>query len=195
MKVGLTGNIGSGKSLISEIFSALGIPVYHADRESWQFLLDGKVKAAIREIFGNQVLDGHDEIDRKKLGAIVFSDEKALKTLNGILHPLVIQHFQEWCSQHSSSSYVINEAAIIFESGYAGEFDTIIHVSCPEEAGIERVIKRDHTQREEVLKRIRFQLSNREKATLSDLVIRNDGSELLIPQVLAVHKTLLERCT
>jgi dephospho-CoA kinase len=194
LKVGLTGNIGSGKSLIAEVFSALGIPVFHADPESRFFLTDDTVKATLREIFGSPVFDAQDEVDRKKLGAVVFNDSAALKTLNGILHPLVMNRFQEWCLQHAASPYILHEAAIIFESGYAGAFDRIIHISCPEETGIGRVVKRDHVRRSEVQERIRFQMSNEEKAILADFVIRNDGSEMLIPQVLAVHKAILERC-
>ena len=195
LKVGLTGNIGSGKSIIAEIFSALGVPVYHADRESWQFLFDESVQKQIRSIFGDQVFNPENKIDRKKLGAIVFSNPGALKTLNGILHPLIIGHFSEWCGEHSSSPYIINEAAIIYESGTANLFDKIIHVSCPKEIAIGRVMKRDGVDGNSVLERMRNQMEDAVKAGLADFVILNSGSEMVIPQVLSIHKKLSELCT
>ncbi|MEI6901132.1 MAG: dephospho-CoA kinase, partial [Bacteroidota bacterium] len=114
----------------------------------------------------------------------------ALRKLNELLHPKVMEDFAGWCALHSSLPYVIQEAAIIIESGYQGLFDKIIHVSCPMETAIERVMTRDGVTRDEVLGRMRFQMDEKEKAALADFVIRNDGLELVIPQVLRVHDIL-----
>ncbi len=194
LKIGLTGNIGSGKTVISTIFSILGVPVYHADEESKKFLADPLVKNEILKHFGYGILSNDQSINRRSLASIVFSDAIALKQLNSILHPKVKQDFITWALQHCGQHYVIQEAAIIFESGLSGEYDFIIHVSCPKEIAIDRVIKRDKIDGHSVLRRMQFQLNNDEKARLSDFVISNDGCEMVIPQVLSIHQQLLEIC-
>jgi dephospho-CoA kinase len=192
LKVGLTGNLGSGKSLIAEIFRILGIPVYNADEASKRFLKDKTTREKIRNTFGNDVFSGPGEIDRKALGKIVFSDPDKLLRLNGILHPLVRKDFIDWCSSQEDKPYIIQEAAIIFENGLKDEYDRIIHVSCPEEIAIERAMYRDNAERDDVLKRMQFQWKDEIKAAMSDFIILNDGSELVIPQVLRIHQRLLQ---
>jgi dephospho-CoA kinase len=122
----------------------------------------------------------------------VFTDEKALLLLNSILHPRVKQDFREWTELQDNKPYVLQEAAIIFESGFRKEYDYVVHVSCPKEIAIDRVVKRDKIDGHSVLRRMQFQLEDAEKSRLSDFVICNDGSELVIPQVLAIHRRLLE---
>jgi dephospho-CoA kinase len=192
LKVGLTGNLGSGKSIIAEIFRILTIPVYKADDVSKIFLKDRSVKKRIRNAFGQGVFSPSDEIDRKALGRIVFSDSSKLESLNAILHPLVMDDFIVWCKSNEGNPYIIQEAAIIFESGLKDEYDKIIHVSCPEEIAIERAMHRDLVDREEVLTRMQFQWKDEKKAAMSDFIILNDGSELVIPQVLRIHRKLLQ---
>lgn len=188
----MTGNMGSGKSIVSAIFNILGIPVYHADLESRKLFENNNIKVLIRDAFGSGVFTGNGEIDRKILARIVFSDAVKLNTLNSILHPLVKENFREWVDRQCYSPYIIHEAAIIFESGFQCEFDRIVHVACPKEIAIARVIERDHAERKDILKRMQFQMDDDRKATLSDFVIRNDGTEMLIPQVLAIHQSLSE---
>jgi dephospho-CoA kinase len=166
--------------------------VYRADEESKKFLHDPSVKENIINAFGDKVMDDSGEIDRRDLAAVVFSDEKALMTLNSILHPLVIEDFMRWCEDQREQPYILHEAAIIFESGSAGLFDKIIHVSCPKDIAIERVMKRDGTDSNSVLQRMRYQMDDAEKAGLSDFVIVNDGTEMIIPQVIAIHEKLSE---
>jgi len=190
LKVGLTGNLGSGKSLIVKIFSILTVPVYNADHVSKTFLTDKIVQEKIRNAFGREVFSKTNEVDRKALGKIIFSDSRKLNTLNAILHPLVRENFRNWCNSQKEKPYVIQEAAIIFESGFRDEFDKIIHVSCPEEIAIERAMHRDNVDRGEVLKRMRFQWKDEKKAAMSDYIILNNGFELVIPQVLKIHDLL-----
>jgi dephospho-CoA kinase len=192
LKIGLTGNIGSGKTVVAGVFSMLGVPVYFADEESKKFLDDPAVKNEILKHFGYGILTNSREINRRSLASLVFSDDQALKLLNSILHPKVRQDFRNWVVIHQEKDYVIQEAAIIFESGFRAEYDYIIHVSCPKETAINRVIKRDRIDGHSVLRRMQFQMDDSEKATLSDFVIRNDGSEMVIPQVLAIHNQLSE---
>jgi dephospho-CoA kinase len=195
LKVGLTGNIGSGKSLISKVFSIYGVPVYHADQESGKFLSEPFVKEKILTLFGETIMSPSGEIDKQSLAAIVFSDEKALMKLNSILHPLVLNDFLKWCEDFGKHPYIIQEAAIIYESGVADIFDKIIHVSCPKEIAIERVVKRDGIDANLVLQRMNFQMEDDEKAGLADFVIRNDGTEMIIPQIISIHEKLTEVST
>ncbi len=120
-------------------------------------MTDKTVQEKIRNTFGQKVFSKTNEVDRKALGKIVFSDSHALISLNAILHPLVMEDFRNWCNSHKEKPYVIQEAAIIFESGFRDEYDKIILVSCPEEIAVERAMYRDNADREEVLKRMRFQ--------------------------------------
>lgn len=192
LKAGLTGNIGSGKSIISEVFSILGVPVYHADKESRELLLDPGVKAEIVSLLGDNILNESKEIDRQKVAAIVFSDKDMLLKLNDIIHPRVIRDFLSWCQTFGDRPYVIQEAAIIYESKVEGIFDKIIHVSCPDEIAIQRVVKRDGIDEELVLQRMQFQMKDEVKVGLADFVILNDGKEMVIPQVLSIHEKLKE---
>jgi dephospho-CoA kinase len=187
LKIGLTGNIGSGKSLVAKIFSVLGAPVYHADSESKKFLEFPSVRSEIERTFTDQVILPDGTVDRKMLATLVFSDPEKLKRLNALLHPLVIKDFSEWCLTQTSHPYIIHEAAIILESGLKNEFDKIVHVSCPADLAIERAMVRDKITREEVLKRMHFQYGDEKKAAMSDYIILNDGSVLVIPQVLELH--------
>lgn len=192
LKIGLTGNIGSGKTVVSSVFSVLGVPVYHADEESKKFMADPGIISRIAGHFGGAILKENREIDRRALASRVFSDEHELRWLNSLLHPLVREDFRRWAIGHAGRPYVIQEAAIIFESGFGKEFDYVINVSCPKEIAVGRVVKRDATDGNSVMQRMRFQMDDAEKSRLSDFVIRNDGGEMVIPQVLGIHRRISE---
>ncbi|MEI7491080.1 MAG: dephospho-CoA kinase [Bacteroidota bacterium] len=191
LKAGLTGNIGSGKSAVALVFSSLGIPVFHADEESKKLLGSPEVIDEISRSFGKDTIV-NGLIDKRKLASLVFGDRQSLNHLNGIMHPLVLKGFNTWVSTRPLAPYVIMEAAILFESGYNKEFDRIVHVSCPEDMAIERVMKRDGVERKLVLDRMQYQIKDDDKARMSDFVIINDGNHLVIPQVMAIHNSLLE---
>lgn len=189
--VGLTGNIGSGKSTIAGVFSSLGIPVFHADSASKKLLEIPEVRNQLRDLFGVSVFDAQNAINRQALANLVFNDPSALNQLNKLLHPLVIREFTHWTSRQSSP-YVLHEAAIIFEQGLESLFNRIIHVSCPEKKAIDRVVRRDRVDGNTVLKRMQFQWPDQKKLIRSDHVILNDGDHLVIPQVLRIHQFLLK---
>jgi dephospho-CoA kinase len=189
IKVGLTGNIGSGKSTVTRIFETLGVPVYHADEEAKKFLTKKKIQLAINEKFGDTVFSG-STLDRKKLASIVFSDQNALAFLNSLIHPLVREHLKVWFDHHIQNSYVIQEAAILFESGFYREFDKIITVAAPVELAIQRVMHRDGIGKEEIEKRMHHQWEQERKIEHSNFIIYNDEDHLVIPQVLAIHNEL-----
>jgi len=192
IKAGLTGNIGSGKSTVAGIFSLLKVPVYHADEESKKFLAHDAVIVEIVRTFGSDVLTPDHRIDRRKLAAKAFKDISSNRLLNAILHPLVMEDFEQWISTQANHPYVLQEAAILIESGYSKAFEYIIHISCPVETAIGRVMKRDQADRKQVLQRLQFQMEEPEKAKLADFIIVNDNTRLVIPQVLAIHRKLSE---
>ena len=191
ISVGLTGNIGSGKSTVCSIFSALGIQVYHADEESKKFLSHPDVIADLASLFGQKILTESGMISRKALAAIVFADDSALASLNELLHPLVREDARKWSAMRAAEPYVIHEAAIIFESGFREEYGGVIYVTCPQETAIARVMKRDGAPREEVMRRLRHQWDDEKKLKLSDHVIVNDGMQLVVPQVVKIHQELI----
>ena len=194
MKIGLTGNIGSGKTTVSRLFAMHGVPVYHADEQAKYFLQTPDTVMKIKEYFGDAIIDEDGHPDRKKIAALVFGDADKLEKLNSIIHPQVRQDFSDWAARHSHHPYVIMEAAILFESGQNKNFHKIILVTAPESLRIERVCSRDAVQPEDVKKRIQHQVKEDAKVPLADFVIKNDGSELLMPQVEGVHKHILVLC-
>lgn len=188
LKVGLTGSIGSGKSLVAKIFSSLGIKVYEADAEAKKFLLDVKVKQKVASSISNDVFDTEGVIINKKLAEIVFSNPEALAVLNGIIHPMVRTDFHEWLQTNQEEIYILYEAAILYESGFYTDFDKVITVSAPEELRLKRVIERDSITAEKVLQRMDNQLPDEKKVKLADYVILNNEKRMLIPQVINLHE-------
>jgi dephospho-CoA kinase len=191
IKVGLTGNIGSGKTVVAQVFSKLGVPVFFADTEARKLYNNEEIRIKIKEIFGNKVFSASGQVLTPMLAEIVFQNQELLEQLNRIIHPAVRQYYQDWINQNQSARYTIYEAAILFESGHYLDMDKVICVIAPEEVRIKRVILRDHVSRQDVEKRIANQWPEERKTELSDYVIRNDGSEMVIEQVLAVHGRLM----
>jgi dephospho-CoA kinase len=189
IKVGLTGNMGAGKTLVAGIFNVLGVPVYQADKEAKKFLDSNEIIKKLTDRFGIDILIDQKP-DRKKLASIVFNDQKALFFLNSLIHPLVREDLNKWFDKNRTHSYVIHEAAILFESGFYHDFDKIITVTTPKELSIQRLIERDKTNITEIEKKMQYQWSQERKVELSDFIIVNDENHLIIPQVLEIHKIL-----
>lgn len=170
--IGLTGGIGSGKTTIANHFMAAGIPVYIADDEARKITQSAAIIDEIRKIFGTAIFED-GILNRQKLAEIVFDNPDKLKLLNGIIHPAVKKHFDNWVLDHKNNSFVIYEAAILFESGSYKNCDKIITVTAPLETRIQRVIERDNTSREHVLKRMNMQWDDNQRIAKSDFVVEN----------------------
>lgn len=192
LKVGLTGNIGSGKSTVARIFETLGVPVFHADEVAKKILLSDDVADSILQKFGPEVFTNNLP-DRKKIAALVFNDRDALSYLNSIIHPRVRHQLKLWFKNQSHLPYAIQEAAILFESGFDKEFDTIVFVSAPANLCIKRVMERDGVGKNDVEVRLANQWSQEKKIEMSYFVIQNDETRLLIPQVLKTHQLLMKK--
>lgn len=189
MLVGLTGGIGSGKTTISKIFTAMGVSVFNSDNVAKKIInTDKEVVAAISQKFG--AVYSNNVLDTKKMAAIVFNDKTALEQLNNIVHPKVAQHFNNWVKEHSSEPILIKEAAILIESGAYQQMDKIILVTAPESLRTNRVMKRDKVSEEKVKERLSKQLSDAEKTTYADYLVDNGSNELVMPQVLKIIEQL-----
>lgn len=185
-KIGITGGIGSGKSTVCKVFELLGIPVYYADIEAKKILDVDATKAELIHYFGNSIVNEEGTINRKKMAEIVFNDKAKLEKLNSVIHPAVAKHFENWCKIHTQEAFILKEAAILFESNAYKQVDITITVVAPTQLKVDRVVRRDNTTREEVLKRIENQMSDEEKIKRSDYIIYNDEQQLIIPQVIAI---------
>lgn len=174
--IGLTGGIGSGKTTIAKYFQSFGIPVYIADEEAKKIMQSAEIIEALKKEFGNAVFD-NDLLNREKLAKIVFNEPEKLEKLNFIVHPAVKKHFDQWILQQENAPFVIYEAAILFESGRHKDFDIIITVTAPKESRIERVIARDKSTRDLVLKRMNSQWTDKQRIEGSDFVIQNSSIE------------------
>ena len=187
--IGLTGGIGSGKTTIANYFLAAGVPVYITDDEARKMMQLPEIIEEIKKIFGTSIFE-KGTLNREKLATIVFSNPEKLKLLNAIIHPAVKKHFEDWISNHKNFPFVIYEAAILFESGSYKNCDWIITVTAPIESRIQRVIQRDKTTREQVLKRIDSQWSDEQRISKSDFVIENVNLEIAKSEVDKILKIL-----
>lgn len=190
LRIGLTGGIGSGKSVVANIFRILGIPVFDADQAAKNIMeTDPGLREAIIEKFGPDTYTNHT-LNRKYLAGIVFNDRFQLDILNALVHPYTIAAAEKWMALQTSP-YTIKEAALFFEAGSAAGFDYMIGVSAPETLRYQRVMERDRVSREEVKARMMKQIPEVIKMRLCDFVIQNDDTKLLIPQVLVLHERFL----
>ena len=187
--IGLTGGIGSGKTTVANHFRVAGIPVYIADDEARKIMQSDEINAEIKKNFGDTVFD-NGILNREKLSGIVFNDPDKLNLLNAIIHPAVKKHFHKWILNHKNSSFIIYETAILFESGSYKDCNKIITVTAPMESRIQRVIQRDNTSRENVLKRINAQWNDNQRIAKSDFVIVNDAPEMAKLEVDKILKIL-----
>lgn len=194
LAVGITGGIGSGKSLICKIFEALDIPVYYADqRAKWLQTHHSGLIEAIKEHFGSQAYDGNGELNRTFLAEQVFVNEEKLALLNRLVHPHVAEDFQQWQKNNVESPYTVKEAALLFETGSYTSLQKIINVNAPVELRITRVMLRDmHRSRQQILAIIAKQWSDEKRTKMADFNISNNEETLIVPEVLKIHKALLQ---
>jgi len=192
LKIGLTGGIGSGKTVVADIFRRLGVPVYDADAEARTLTESNEeIKSELKKYFGREIFFKDNSLNREKLASLVFSNNEKLSQLNSIVHPVVKKHFSNWLQQNKASKYIIKEAAILFESESNEGLDKIISVAAPEEIRVRRVMERDNVAEKKVRRIMKNQWSEEERNKRSDYIITNDDQTLIIPQVLKLHEMFL----
>lgn len=189
LKIGLTGNIGSGKTSVAQVFEVLGIPVFYADDESKKLFLNPDVKKELIQLFGNDIITKSKQVDKQKLASIVFNDKTKLEQLNNLLHPLVYERYLAWINKQQAT-YTILEAAILFESGFNKYVHQSICVYADKKSRIERIVTRDSYKKEQIKARMDNQLDDEQKNKLADFLVNNNDDEMIIPQILKIHNKL-----
>lgn len=192
LKIGITGNIGSGKSTVSNLFELMGIPVFYADDEAKKVMVtDGVLIDEIKLAFGRDAYFDDGTLNRKYIAGIVFNDNNQLNRLNSLVHPATFRAFDKWVSSISGVPYVLKEAAVLFETDSYKMCDHSVLVTAPLETRVKRAVKRDSLTRADIENRESKQITEEKKLLLADYVIVNDDLQLLIPQVLELHKLLV----
>lgn len=181
--VGITGGIGAGKSTVAKIIECAGFPVFYSDQEAKRVYKDIHFVKRLEDRWGNSLVDHTGSVDFKRIGSIVFRDDKELDWLNAQIHPKVNAYFDHWKAQQASRT-IFKEAAILFESSGDKSCDKIITVEADKSVRIQRVVQRDGLTKKDVEKRMQRQLGRTERENRSDFTIINNNV-LLIPQVMS----------
>ena len=190
IKIGITGGIGSGKSLVSRILTTMGISVYISDIESKRITnADPVIHKGLCDLIGDEIFV-NDQLNKPLLASYIFGHPDHTKIVNDLIHPQVRDDFRNWSNSFDTGDIVGIESAILIESGFEKEVDTIIMVYAPLEIRIQRTMLRDQATQNAIESRIRSQMDDEKKRTFADYVIINDGETPLIPQVLELISSL-----
>ena len=197
LRIGITGGIGSGKSLVAKVFAALGVPVYDSDSRAKHVMAhDLVLRAQLQEAFGTEAYDTAGQLNRPYLANGAFNDAAQLARLNALVHPRVGEDFATWSAAQAAAGqpYILKEAALLYESGAYRGLDAIITVFAPAEVRAARVLRRDsHRSAADVQAIMGKQLSEDEKLARAEHVVYNDDSQLVLPQVLALDAAFRQR--
>ncbi len=192
LKIGLTGGIGAGKSLVASLFEMCDVPIYFADDRAKRLMVqNAELKRDITRILGREAYQSDGSLNRRFIAARIFGDHFILSKLNSLVHPRVSADYQQWHDRHQDYPYTLEEAALLFEGGGYLQMDAVIHVHARSSVRIDRVMKRDGIDRETVQRRIDNQWPEERRLMLADFTIYNNGTCLLIPQVFHLHQRFL----
>lgn len=190
-RLGVTGGIGSGKSLVCEILSKFGIPVYDSDLRARELMRSGgSLEEGVIALLGRESYRG-GELNRSYIAGRIFTEPGLREGLNSLVHPAVAEDFETWVRGAAEVPYVVKEAAILFESGAWMQVDMSVLVTAPEELRVRRIKERDGVGEEEVRRRMSTQMSETEALERADLQLRNDESSMLLPRVVELHEKIL----
>ena len=193
IRIGITGGIGSGKSVVSKILSLLDIPIYLSDDEAKRLMAtDEAIRRELTDLLGDELYQG-SMLNKQKLANFLFASADNAEKINAIIHPQVKQDFRRWCTRHSASPFVAMESAILFESGFDSEVDVVVMVYAPQEVRIQRAMMRDAASRTQIEQRIKRQMDDVAKCSKAHYVLINDDKTALIPQVLQLLVSLSQK--
>ncbi len=188
--IGLTGGIGSGKTTVANMFAELGVPIYIADVEAKKLTNSSKlIRTKLIDLLGDSTYVGSN-LNSSYVADKIFNDSDLLQSVNNIIHPQVAAHFKKWAAEQNAT-YVIKEAAILFENGSYKNCDSVILVTAPKKLRISRLLTRDNSTEKEIEQRMNNQWSDSKKQKLADFIIKNIEIETTRKQVANIHKTLL----
>ena len=190
LQIGVTGGIGSGKSVVCRVFETLGIPVYYADeRAKWPPAHDPILNADIVRVLGGRAYDSLGRYNRTWVASQVFAEPALLNQLNAVIHPRVFADTARWVTEQADKPYVIKEAALMRAAGDGNTLDRVIVVQAPATVRIGRIRQRDpHRSVQEIQHIIDRQVGDDERLQLADYVLLNDESQLLLPQIVRLHE-------
>jgi dephospho-CoA kinase len=189
MTVGLTGGIGSGKSLAARIFEMLGCPIFNSDETAKKVYFENHIQKEVIALLGPESYLDKNHIDKQFIAKKIFSETALLHRLNAIIHPEVRKKFSQFVEENQGK-VIIKETALLFEAGLSKEVDKIILVTANTDLRIKRVIERDGITEKEVRNKMKAQLPDEEKLKLSDFVIYNNEKEFVITQVISIYEKL-----
>ncbi len=186
--IGITGGIGSGKSMVCRLFECLDVPVYYADsRAKWLTNHNPEIREKVIALLGPEAYGSNGLYDTRFVASCVFNNEPLLKALNAIVHPVVLRDTKQWVAQHVGLPYVVKEAAIMARAGQSNAVDYVVVVEAPVELRIQRILERDKRTEQEIRAIIQRQVSDESRREIADYIVQNDDTSELIPQVLHLH--------
>jgi dephospho-CoA kinase len=188
--LGLTGGIGSGKSTVAGIFKILGVPVYNSDERAKELYFEPAIKKQVESLLGPEAYEDGHTLNKKYISSKIFNDAALLEKINAVIHPAVGKDFENFKELHAGHKYIVKESALLIEAGLLEKIDGLLVVTSPAKLRIERIKKRDNLGEKEIEKILEKQLPDAEKIKQADWVIENNEEDLLIPQVLKIHKSL-----
>ena len=195
--VALTGGIGSGKSVATQIFAELGLPIVDLDVIAHEITAAGApALAKIAEAFGAEYITPVGTLNRVKMRDLVFSDANARATLNGILHPIIYQHAMQQLSQPSDAPYRVLVIPLLAEtSNYRGHIDHVLLIDCDEAMQVKRIVQRNHVDETQARQMLAAQATRQERIAMADTVIVNDGNlQELHKKIMDFHKNYINTC-
>ena len=189
--IGITGGIGSGKSIVCKIFSTMDIPIYDADSRAKHLINnDLSLKNSIKNLLGENAYTPTGEYNRKWVASKVFNNPDLLKQLNSLVHPCVHKDSHDWVKKYPKSPFLLYEAALMKAAGDNNMFDKVIVIQAPIEVRIKRIQSRDKRSEQEIRDIIARQITDEERLKIADYVIENNDKKPLLGQVLELYKEI-----
>lgn len=189
--LGITGGIGSGKSVVCRLLQLMGVPVYSSDDETKQLMVhDELIRAGLISLLGPEAYQG-EALNKPLIAKYLFASADHAVTINALIHPRVKQDFRRWVAEHAGHPIVAIESAILVEAGFTDVVDRVILVTAPVETRIRRAMQRDAASRQQIEQRVERQMADEERSSTAHHIIQNDDFVPLIPQVLALIASLL----
>jgi dephospho-CoA kinase len=189
--VGLTGGIGSGKSTVAKVFEILGVKIYNSDERAKELYFVPYIKVEIEKLLGKKAYVSATTLNKKHISEKIFSDNELLKQVNAIIHTEVKKDSDAFAKTHANEKYIIKESALLVEAKLLSSIDKLLVVTSNINLRKQRVALRDGFSEEEISKRMAQQMPEEEKIKLADWVLENNEENLLIPQIIKIHQSLM----